>query len=516
MNTKGRICVFITVIMICLGLILVYGQSEAREKTLVIAQQADVTSFDPTSSTYGPNMNFYWSIYDCLTTWDEKEPTKLVPMLATSWKTINPKTWQFKLRKGVNFTNGEPFNADTVKWNVEWLITPGKHVVTSGYATIERVEVVNEYTVNIITKKPDPLLPKRFAAYGGEMTPPEYIKKVGREGLARKPIGSGVYILKEWVKDDHVTLVRNENYWGKKGEFKEVIVKPAPDSSTRLNMLLTGEADLITAVLPDQVGQIKKSKICRLETALAAITYDYSFNCRKGPLSDKRVRQACNYAVDKEAILNKLWRGYGFLINGMVTKYDFGYNPDQKPYPYDPAKARELIKEAGYRPGQITFDMMSVAHHKEITEIICAQLNEVGINARPRIIEAAERARIIRNAKLWEEPGGGLLIRPGSTLFDADGILWRLRHPDGLLGTYWEGSQPGKPWGFYEMMEKARYSFDQEERKKIYYKANQICKDEAIVLFLFQYNILDGVNNRINYKSAESGRIYFNRIRLRK
>jgi len=230
-------------------------------------------------------------------------------MLATSWRNINPTTVQFKLRQGVRFTNGEPFNAHTVKWNVEWLTAKGKHVVGGGYATIDHAEVVDDYTVNIVTKAPDPLLAKRFATYGGQMTPPEYIKKVGREEFSRKPIGTGAYMLKEWVKDDHVTLVRNENYWGRKGEFKEVIFKPAPDTLTRLSMLLAGETDIMTDLLPDQIDQVKKSKIARFQSVLGAIKLEFMFNCRKGPLKDKRIRQACNYAVDTKSILQKLWQG---------------------------------------------------------------------------------------------------------------------------------------------------------------------------------------------------------------
>ena len=516
MNSKWMKWVLVMVLLSPLTLIGPPGGVEAKEKPLVVVQHVDVTSFDPTSSTYGPNRNFYANVFDALTVWDEKEPTKLAPMLAISWKLINDKTWQFQLRKGVSFTNGEPFNAQAVKWNIEWLITPGKHTVAGSFNTIERAEVVNDYTINVITVKPDPLLPKRFAAYGGQMTPPEYIKKVGREEFGRKPIGTGPYMLKEWVKDDHVTLVRNEKYWGRKPDFQEVIVKPVPDGSTRLNMLLTGEADLITSVLPDQVDRIKESKVCHIETGLGAMNYEYVINARKGPLSDRRIRQACNYALNKELILNKLWKGYGVIINGCITTFDFGYNPDMKPYPYNPAKAKELIKEAGYGPGQITFDVMSLASEKELTEIICAQLNEVGINARPRIIEGAERAKIIKDASLWENTGGALLILAGSTLYDAEGILWRTRHPDGLYGNYWEGSQPGKSWSLYEMMEEARFSFDQEKRKKIYFKANEICKDEAISLFLFQYTFIQGVSNRVNYKIDQGGLIYFGRIYQKK
>ena len=515
MNWKfSRITMAILIMVFLSGLIIdgFTARSEADEKPLVFVQQQDVSSFDPTSSTYGPNRNFYANIFDALTIWDEKEPTKLAPMLATSWKAINDKTWQFQLRKGVSFTNGEPFNAHTVKWNIEWLITPGKHTVAGSFSTIERAEVVNEHTINVITKKPDSLLPKRFAAYGGQMTPSEYIKKVGREEFGRKPIGTGPWIVKEWVKDDHVTLIRNEKYWGRKPDFQQAIVKPAPDSSTRLNMLLTGEADLIIAVLPDQMDRIKESKIARVVTGPLAMNYEYQINARKGPLHDKRIRQAVNYAVNKELIRDKFFRGLGNIVNGAILEGDFGWNPDQKPYSYDPAKAKELIKEAGYKPGQITFDMISLASEKELTEILCAQLNEVGINAKPKVIEGAERAKIIKDGRLWENTGGAIFSLAGSTLYDADGFLWRTRHPDGLWGNYWEGSQPNHPSGFYQMMDEARYSMDQEKRKKIYFKANQIVKDEAISLFLIRVTGIHGVNNRVNYEIDPGGLVYLGRL----
>lgn len=513
MKTRSKICIFILALAVCVGLTQFLGKSEAQEKPLVVIQEDNVTSFDPTSSTHVPNITFYFTVYDCLTCWDNDDYTKLIPALATSWKTINPTTWQFKLRHGVKFHNGEPFNANTVKWNVEWLSAAGKHAVAGNFATIDHAEVVDDYTINIITKAPDPLLPKRLGAYGCQMTPPEYITKVGREAFSLKPVGTGPYIVKEWVKDDHVTLTQNKDYWGEKGVFKEVIVKPAPDNMTRLNLILSGEADLASQILPDQSPMLEKSGIAHLEHVLAA-NAAYFINCRKGPLKDKRVRQACNYAVDKEAILKKLWRGYGKLSNGGVTRYDFGYNPDQKPYPYDPAKARELIKQAGYKPGEITFGVHANAPGKELSEIVSAYLNEVGINAQPKVLEAGTRARWIRDAKVWEDVGGFLLAYPSPTLYDADGILWRLYHPSGLLGNYWEGSQEGTK--FYGMMEKARYSLDQKERKKIYYEMNKYFLEEAPQLFLFQYEILYGVNNRIVFKSRPDERMYYNLIKLKK
>jgi len=512
MKTTTKICIL--TLVACIGLTLFLGKSEAQQKpkdVLFVAQEDDVTTFDPSMSTHVPNVTFYNVIYDCLTIFDNVEFTKLNPALATSWNLINPTTWQFKLRKGVTFHDGEPFNANTVKFNVEWLKTPGKHTVAGNFQTIDHAEVVDDYTINIITKGPDSLLPKRLGAYGAQMTPPEYIKKVGRQTLNSKPIGTGPYIMKEWVKDDHVTLERNEKYWGEKGVFKEVIVKALPDNLTRLNAVLTGEVDLASMMLPDQAAIVGSGNIARIESVLAAAQANYGFSCSKGPLKNKLVRQACNYAVDKDAILKKLWKGYGKVSTGSAITYDFGYDPGLKPYPYDPAKARELIKQAGYKPGEISFDLYANAPGKELTEIVCAYLNDVGINAQPKVLEAATRARWQSDAYLWQ---GGVLFYPSSTLYDLDGSLWRTHGPKGAGANRWEEmNKPGMP--FHDMMEKARYSLNQEERRKIYIEANKIFRDEAPVLFLFQYKILYGVNNRINYRPRPDERMYYNLITFR-
>ena len=128
----------------------------AQGPTLVIAQGADITTLDPTQATQIHNLNLFYNIYDALVTWDPKDIGKVVPELAVSWRSVNPTTWQFKLRQGVKFHNGEPFNAEAAKFTIDRLITKGVHQVYGGFATIERAEVVDPYTINVVTSKPDP------------------------------------------------------------------------------------------------------------------------------------------------------------------------------------------------------------------------------------------------------------------------------------------------------------------------------------------------------------------------
>src|SRR5262249_44978032 len=195
----------------------------AAPDTLVIAQGADITTLDPTQATQINNLNLFYNVYDALVTWDPTDLGKLIPQLAVSWKKVNPTTWQFRLRKNVKFHNGEPFNAESVKFTVERLVTKGVHQVYGGFATIDRAEIVDPYTVNVITTKPDPLLVKRFAGYGGQMLPAKYVTQVGWQTFATKPVGTGPFKFVEWVKDDHLTLAAFDDYWKGAPKIKKVI-----------------------------------------------------------------------------------------------------------------------------------------------------------------------------------------------------------------------------------------------------------------------------------------------------
>src|SRR5262245_22125609 len=163
-RTASRPCVVPSMLAGLLILMAtVAGPAAAQAPTLVIAQGADITTLDPTQATQIHNLNLFYNIYDALVTWDPKDIGKLVPELAVSWRSVNPTTWQFKLRSGVKFHNGEPFNAEAAKFTIDRLITKGVHQVYGGFATIERVEVVDPLTINVVTAKPDPVLAKRFA-----------------------------------------------------------------------------------------------------------------------------------------------------------------------------------------------------------------------------------------------------------------------------------------------------------------------------------------------------------------
>jgi peptide/nickel transport system substrate-binding protein len=502
------------VVALLTGALLVSGVVPARAATdtLVIAQGADITTLDPTQATQINNLNLFYNLYDALVTWDPDDIGKVVPQLAVSWRSVNPTTWQFKLRQAVKFHNGELFNADSVKFTVDRLITKGVHQVYGGFATIDHAEVVDPYTVNIVTSQPDPILVKRFAGYGGQMLPAQYLKQVDWKTFAVKPVGTGPFKFVEWIKDDHITLAANEEYWKGAPKIKKAIWRPIPDNFARVAALTRGEVHLATKVIPDHVTLVEKAGCCRIEHTLTNLVTVYLINAQKPPLANAKVRQALNYAVDKDKIIKELYRGYAIPIGSGIPNTDFGYNPRIKPYPYDPERAKKLLAEAGF-PGGFEIDVQSGnglhLNDKQLTEAVAAMFQEIGLRPRAGILEPSNRMQLLRTNTF----AGLLLADPASTTYDTDGVLWRLHGPGGIVHKIWPGNYEGTR--FYNLMEEARYGLDPEKRLRNYQEAAQIWHDEAVELFLFQGELIDGARNEIKYKARGDQRIYVNDIAFR-
>jgi peptide/nickel transport system substrate-binding protein len=497
------------------GLALAAGAPVSHAKEITIAQPADATTMDPGKSTQVLTVNYFYNLYDTLTRWDAA--LKLQPGLATAWKNVNDVTWEFTLRQGVKFHDGSPLTAEDVRATLERLLVPGKTVVHAGFATIQSVEVANPQTIRVTTKKPDPLLLVRMAQMGGQIYPARYASTdEGTGKLARQPVGSGAYRFVEWTKDDKLVMEANRDWWGWEGRapsVTRVVWRPIPDDFARISALQKGEVDLITNVPPDQLKSIAEGRATQILTVPATRTVTFWINATQPPLSDKRVRQALHYAMDVQSIVQNLFAGQGRPFSGGLADTDFGYNPALRPYPYDPAKAKQLLADAGFGGGiDVTLYAGSgtMVNDKQLLEAIADMWSKVGIRAKVEMMEMAQRQKINNERTL--KPHGFLLINPQSTLLDADGSLWRLFHPSGFGGKYWAGNQPGQR--FHDLMEQARTTLDQDRRKQLYTEATQIIHEEKPWLELFQEVIVYGVSKRVSFKPRPDYRLIVSEMTL--
>ncbi len=455
---------------------------------LVIGQAADVTTLDPQRSTQGNDIYVTFNIFDNLVARDRN--LQLQPMLATEWTLVDELTWEFKLRSGVTFHNGEPFGADDVEFTIERTYTDEDSLVKTVFTTVQDVQVVDDLTVRFIMKSPDSLLPGRLAFYGGQIMPKDYFAEAGQERFAQEPVGTGPVRFVERVPDDHLTLARHDGYWGEPIAFETVVFRPIPEAASRIAALETGEVDIITRVPPDQVERVRNLENARVEQVLYNGLYVMVVNSQRPPLDKPLVKQALSLAIDRQAIVEELWSGQGTIPTGPAVPGDFAFNPDLPPFEYNPDRARELLAQAGYNGEEIVIETTDgyIANDRVMAEAIQAMWQDVGVNVRLEIIEQAVRTQ--KNAeKSWL---GIWWSDPTNTLADPDGMMWRLLAPGGLQ-DYWRDPE------FDQLGQEARSSLDPALRERNYRRMFEIFRENLPWLPIIQPYESYGVANYVEW-----------------
>ena len=473
----------------------------ASGRTLVIAESTDVSNLDPQGTSQRVNFTAYDLFADRLTARDPNR--NLIPQLATEWKLIQPTVWQFKLRRGVTFSNGEAFNAETVKYSIERLFDPKEPTANRAlFTSIKEVKIVDPYTVNFISEKPDLLMPYRLAGYSGGMVPPKYLKEVGAKEFSRNPIGTGPYKLVEWKKDDRLVFELNPNYWGPKPPYARVIQRAIPEPAARIAALLAGEVDIAVNVTPDQAEQIKQSGKARIEATPIAGFISIIANVAAPPLNDRRIRQAMDLAIDRDALIKQLMLGYAAPANGAIVATDFAYDPSRPPLPYNLEKAKTLVREAGYTGTPIFLQATDghILRSKEIAEALAAMWAKAGLKVQVEIIELSVGDSFNRHTV---DPKGLYLSNPSSPLFDPDGHMWRNMQPGGIHNFNWKNEE------WFKLMTEAKYMTNADERAKTYRKAiYEVMADDAPTFILFQAVNIYGVGPKVDWKGRADLRLY--------
>jgi peptide/nickel transport system substrate-binding protein len=239
----------------------------------------------------------------------------------------------------VKFSNGDPLTSDDVKSTIEWLLDPrNQSAYRPRFAFVESVDAVDPLTVRIRTKEPAPVL--RYYLVDVPIHNSKYIRQVGNEAANRAPIGAGPYKFVRWDRDERLVLEANPTYWNKPPVVKRVEFRFIPDFSARLASLLAGESDIVKDVPPVSVDQVNRSGSAEVRGIPSSrINYVALVNFKSGPLQDRRVRQALNYAVNVDEIVANLYKGRATRIPGALSAINEDVNANLKPYPYNPDRA---------------------------------------------------------------------------------------------------------------------------------------------------------------------------------
>lgn len=335
---------------------------------------------NPFTANGTPSTIVWSALFDGLTRLDSE--FNVAPALATEWRALDERRWEFKLRPNVVFANGAPFDATAVTTAIDYLKSDeGRiHVVANELRSVERVEVVDPLTIVFHTSRPDAILPARLTSL--LLPEPGAWKSLGPAGFAERPIGTGPYRLVSWLDGNGFARAeRVETSW-RKATIPEIIFASSADASSRVQALISGSAD-IGIVDGSNRALYAGRDITVIDTPATAVYAIALMTESKAPspLQDVRVRQALNYAVDKETIHATILNGVGAIAGQPASRVTPGYNENVKPYRHDPAKAKALLAEAGYPNGFSMKAMVTVegAFSAAMYQAVAADLRAVGV-----------------------------------------------------------------------------------------------------------------------------------------
>jgi ABC-type transport system substrate-binding protein len=349
--------------------------------TVTYAAGADPDNLDPANAESNPSEAVNRMMYENLARFDEK--LKIVPGLATKWEqSKDGLTWTFFLRKGVKFHDGTPFNAEAAKVFFERMIGPEKPSRAGLYTPfVNSAEVVNEYTVKVHLKTPFAFFLNNLAHSASGIISPTALNTYGKD-ISRRAVGTGPFKFVEWIHGDHLTMVRNDEYWGGKPRLDKIIVKTVKEDSARVMMLLSGDAQLIVRIPSEDIPRLQKDPNIQLDSTETLRVLFIGINCYKKPFSDVRVREALSYAIDKESIVKNIYQERALVASNIITPLTTGYIP-LKGNPYDPEKAKKLLAEAGFPQGfkaKLWSPMGRYPKDFEMAQAVQQQLKKVGVD----------------------------------------------------------------------------------------------------------------------------------------
>jgi peptide/nickel transport system substrate-binding protein len=461
-------------------------------------------SLDVSSAAERNAQNAAWQLYDSLV-WIN-EVGEMEPALAEHWDVSADGTeYTFHLRQGVTFHNGEPFNAaavifswergkrDDMQWSDRW-------------ARAVEMEAVDEFTVVMRTENPDPLFLGIMAQHWG-FVPPNYIAEVGEDGFNNHPVGTGPFMFVEWLREDRIVFEANPNYWRAGYPMVQTLIfRPIPESSTRAAAIRTGEIDIVNRLSAEQAAALEGAAgVQIIRYPVDRVFYIAFNNLTSGigqPTENVLVRQAMNHAVDREAIIEALFDGAATPSTGFLTPGNLGYNTALSPYAYDPGKARDLLREAGYPDGfEMDFACPAGAYtnFEQVCEAIQGFLGEVGIRVNLEIMESgrywdleAEKALPPIFGDSWSERSGEALPRLLGALggWDASFSAWS----DPVIDDY---------------LAQIGTTIDREARAALYTELHTYMYDNPPFIYLYSPETFEAIRTNVQNYHPRAAEDYF-------
>ena len=486
--------------------------ADSKDSVVTLAQAADPVTLDPHRAGGDIGANITKNICENLAVYDAND--QLIPELALSWEQTSENEWLYHLREGVSFSNGEPFNAEAVVYNLERANSKEYPRQAFEFRTYyDHCEVVNDYTLKVFTTMPDPLLPVHLGDI--PMVEPKHSETVGEEGLSTEVIGTGSYTLEKWDRDQQIVLKANPNCWRGEPEVKKYVIKTIPESATRIAELLSGTVDIIYDVNFEDLPMLQGQKNVHIDHKLTKRVPYMAFNtCDWTPepaILDLRVRQAMNYAVDNNAIIESLMGGFAYPLP-TIYREDFpAHDPSIKGFEYNPQKAKELLKEAGYEDGfsiqcQVANGLLPKA--TEIAQAVASYLEEVGISMEVIPMELNTMRSVIINGQDQKKAASMFIWSWASKPEIVDSWLTGIVHSSGM-------SSYNAIDGYDELVDEIIATTDPAKKETLFVEFQNKLIDDPPYLYLFQQESIYGVGEKLDWSPSDHYMILGRELKLR-
>ncbi len=484
---------------------------QSIKDTIVVGWEAEESTLDPSKARGAHELRFGLNVFETMWRLEGGSP-QIKPSLGTQWRVSEDgKEWTFTVRSDARFHDGTPLRAQDIQWANDRWMDPNHPFYDPPYGSIEfflrgleKVRAIDDRTVRFYLKRPDAAFDSNLVLpYSGAVSPTAF-KKLGKEQFALKPVGTGPWKVVEWRKGTRLILERNSAHWDTPPILRRMIIKPIPEDAVRLAQLKTGEADAVVALPPQFIPEVESDPNLRLLRTVGNHIWFIALNMRQKPLADKRVRQALNYAVNKEAVVNELLKGGAKVAAGPMMAGSWAEDGTLRPYSYDPRKAKQLLAAAGYGDGlRLRFWVpesgSGMIAPKEIATMVQAQLREVGV-----AVEIVTQEWTTYTAQY----GNDGLAPKGRPAFDMGemSMLTPLgdpaQHLENVLATSSQAPKGYNPGSYSnpevdQLLAQAGSINDRSQRKSLYVKIQRIIYDDAPWIFMFSAENLIGVRKNI-------------------
>jgi len=493
------------------------AESAATDGSISIGMNELVTSLDPPTDWAIAATWIHMNLFDCLV-WRNRDTAVFEPWLAESYEQVSDKVWKLKLREGVKFHNGEEFNADAVKWTYERILGDETMITHKQWLFIKEIRALSPMEIEIETVDPEPAFLSKISGTGCGVQAPIAGMKQKEEGSEYTPIGTGPFKFVEWVKDDHITLAANEEYWQGAPAIQTLIWKAIPEVSTRVANLLTSDVDLVLSVPAqdwervngNEGTEIKQFLTTQVMLLAMRIGPSAKYEDWTGITSNAKIREAIGLAIDRAALID-LIDGMGIPVLSRVTPPTLGWSETlyDQVGEYNPDRARELLQEAGYDGSPLTFHAStSWLKQKEVAEAITAMLQDVGLNIDLQVLDVTTfREQIYfpyRNDEIYMDALGNSFFDPWIAVLS--------ERADRRERSGWSGPLADEA---DQLIREAAVNMDPAARAEQYIKIQELINQDFVNVYLYQMYDTVGISKSLDWNPPLDGFLWMGNAKLK-